>query len=339
MSINVYITSASQLTNGYTISSNTNVYLQNNITITTTTQYFIIGGSNITVDGGYNVVTISNVTNFPGLFVTDRTSNLYTSIVIQHFGINMLTGINSVNSTCNNAWYISNLNLTTPGTDGSSSPTGGIDRYGNRNITLNYCSSNGTIQVECSAFFPLYSYGGNLNYCYNTGFINATNNNRNYSTSAFFSLADSSTVYGYNIVGTANNCYNTGATNINDPALPSPPSGNGAVYQTNCFNAGVGTSNGGVSYNASLGNSVSYIYWDELTAESALIGTPQYYNPTNNPPIKIAPLFGTTWISLAPSMPYILMSDNSSFNTVSYIQSILGESDLYGFIFSDLQIF
>ena len=315
----------------YTVPSNTTLILNTNITITSGSQYFVIGGSNVVVDGGYNVVTIQNVSNYTGLFQSDGTSNIYTSIVIQHFGTNTLTGINSVNSTCYNCWYIAT------GARGV-----GIDKNGNQNITINYCSSNGKLPVDGSVFLPWTSTGGTINYCYNTGLIQCDSNNLNYNGSALIGSSGGGSPLGPTNAY-ANYCYNVGTCFNFNSGTYAWPGGIGGNYTTNCFNAGIATNpNFGSSnancYNASVIPSnpfLSYIYWDELTAESTLTGTPKYYNSNNNPPIQIGPVFGTTWISLAPSMPYILMSDNPAFNTISYINSTLGMANFYQAIFTD----
>ena len=288
----------------YTIPANTTVTLTSNITLQYITDYFIIGGSSVVLDGGY--FTVTTIANFVGLVHSDGTTNIYTNILIQHFGTNTVYGIIATyNIVYQNGVYICNI----------------IDNNSNNGVTVKYCSSSGFNLGAGAGGIWSTTVGPNSTCicCYSNNTLGTGGGN-----------SQSGGIYGRvsSNNGTSINCYTTG-----------PLTGGyyiGGKTITNCFNS----YNAGILYNFTqpvvgpILNNVYNVYntggyWNESVAEATLTGSPKYYNPGNNPPVNVSPVFGTTWISLSPSMPYILMSDNPDFNTVSYIQSSLGKYQFY----------
>ena len=311
----------------YFIPSNTTITLTSNITLQYSTDYFVINGSNIVLDGGYFTVTVIGA--FFGLVHNDLSSNIYTNIVIQHFGTNTIPGMNGFKSTGGYTAVNQYCGVYVGGNSNANS--NGIDNNFNAGVTVKFCSSTGfSLGNGCGGIF-----GGNCNTgaaaynCYSLnqnigstiqtpggifasryGYGNGASYNCYFGVSTLGYLNNVGTYFGIG-GATCNNCYAYLHTYNSQTALINLTPGN----NTNCY-----------GFTESYGFTG---FWNESVAEATLTGSPKYYNPGNNPPVNVSPVFGTTWISLSPSMPYILMSDNPDFNTVSYIQSSLGQGQFY----------
>ena len=247
-----------------TITFNTNLYLTN--TYGNTNGYFILGSNNITINGNNKEVNINGISSYPGLFQNGTNSSSssnrsFTSITIQYLGVT-----SSGNSTLS-----------------STDPYGGwvcqsyFGAYANSgNITINYCYSNGNIELDCGGILGTFT-GNNssatisVNNCYSLGSIGQFSGGifgrqPGFSSSGIISVYNCYSIgniegYSGGIFGvgagsnssatiSTYNCYSTGSIGNNGGGIfgyGTGASSSATISANNCYsNGAIGNNGGGI---------------------------------------------------------------------------------------------